>query len=117
MGGSGGPTMAKLAQQALSQCPSTKVVLGGYSQGAMVVHSALSSLSGTTISAVTAFGDPENGSGFTGVDDSKVVRYCDSGDSVCDMMGKTTGSGSHLSYGSNTQEAAQRIAKIVGVTA
>lgn len=44
LGADGGPTMAALVKQALSQCPSTKVVLSGYSQGAMVVHNAAGSL-------------------------------------------------------------------------
>lgn len=144
MGGSGGPTMAKLAQTALQQCPDTKVILGGYSQGAMVVHSALSDIDGSKIAAVTAFGDPMNGESFSGVADSKVVRYCGGtyrftysppppqptdllckslltiqpgGDMVCDMSGKTQGTGSHLSYSSNLSEAASRLAQIVGVKA
>lgn len=37
MGASGGPAMASQAQAALSSCPDTKLVLAGYSQGAMVV--------------------------------------------------------------------------------
>lgn len=116
-GGDGGATMAKLAQQALTQCPDTKIVLGGYSQGAMVVHTALNTLDGSKVAAVAAFGDPYNGESFKGVDDSKVVRYCKSDDEVCDLSGTTSGTGSHLSYGSNTSAAAQKVAQIVGVTA
>ena len=54
MGGSGGPTMAKLVKQALSQCPKTKVLLGGYSQGAMVVHNAANSLDAGQITRLQA---------------------------------------------------------------
>ncbi|KAH0000569.1 cutinase, partial [Aureobasidium melanogenum] len=117
MGASGGPKMAALATQALKQCPDTKIILGGYSQGAMVVHNALGSIDGSKIAAVTAFGDPMNGQSFKGVDDSKVVRYCGSSDFVCDLTGKTQGTGSHLSYGSNLAEAASRLSQIVGVKA
>ncbi|CAD0044132.1 unnamed protein product [Aureobasidium pullulans] len=117
IGASGGPKMAALANQALKQCPDTKIILGGYSQGAMVVHNALNSVDGSKIAAVTAFGDPMNGQTFKGVDDSKVVRYCGSSDFVCDMSGKTQGTGSHISYGSNLAEAASRLAQIVGVKA
>ena len=46
-GGNGGSLMTSLAQQALQQCPNTKVVLSGYSQGGFVVHSAASSLAST----------------------------------------------------------------------
>lgn len=84
----------------------------------MVVHYALANgLSGATVAAVTAFGDPENGDAFTGVSAADTVRYCDEGDVVCDLTGTTTGTGTHLSYGSNTQAAAEKIAQIVGVTA
>lgn len=46
MGASGGPKMAYLTKTALKNCPDTKVVLGGYSQGSMVVHNAAKSLGG-----------------------------------------------------------------------
>ena len=116
MGGTGGPKMAALVNQALQQCPDTKIILGGYSQGAMVVHNALNTIDGSKIAAVAAFGDPMNGQSFKGVDDSKVVRYCGSTDFVCDFSGKTQGAGSHLSYGSNLAEAASRLSQIVGGT-
>lgn len=59
-GGDGGPTMKSLAQQALANCPTTKIVLSGYSQGAMVVHNALNKqgLSSSSVSAIVEFGDP-----------------------------------------------------------
>ena len=40
----GSTDMAQLTQQALKACPSTKVVLAGYSQGAEQVHGALMNL-------------------------------------------------------------------------
>lgn len=46
-GGTGGPLMTSLAQQALKQCPNTKLVLSGYSQGGIVVHAAADSLKAT----------------------------------------------------------------------
>ena len=36
--------MVSLAQQALQQCPNSKIVLSGYSQGGFVVHVAAQSL-------------------------------------------------------------------------
>ena len=43
MGQDGGPELAKLAKQALSQCPNTQVAISGYSQGATVCHYAIKS--------------------------------------------------------------------------
>ena len=40
----GSTNMAQLTQQVLQACPSTKVVLAGYSQGAEQVHGALMNL-------------------------------------------------------------------------
>ena len=37
----GSQKMASMARQKMSQCPQTKVVLSGYSQGAEQVHGAL----------------------------------------------------------------------------
>ena len=60
MGASGATSLKNLVQQALSQCPSTKIALGGYSQGGLVVHYALNraGLSSSSISSIVYFGDP-----------------------------------------------------------
>ena len=42
-----------------SACPSTKYVLGGYSQGAMVISKALASLNADKIIYAATFGDPK----------------------------------------------------------
>ena len=114
LGGTGGPTMAKLAEKAITACPKTKLVLSGYSQGAMVVHSALSTFDGGKVSAIAVFGDPLNGEAFKGVDKSKVIEVCGSSDFICDR-GPTNVSGSHLSYGSDAQKAADFIVKATGL--
>lgn len=52
---------ASLVEQAFSQCPDTKVVMGGYSQGGQITHNAAAVLSAETmgnVSAVVIFGDP-----------------------------------------------------------
>jgi cutinase len=36
--------MVTLARSVMAKCPDTKILLGGYSQGAMQVHQALGSL-------------------------------------------------------------------------
>jgi predicted esterase len=107
--------MATEAKSILSSCPDTKLVLGGYSQGGMVVHNALSAqgLDGSKIAAVVAFGDPFNGQNFEGVDASNVKEFCGSADALC-SSGGTDGSGSHLDYGSDADAAAKFIVGVVG---
>ena len=115
LGGSGGLTMAKLANEALKACPKTKLVLSGYSQGAMVVHNALSSgLDGSSVSAIVVFGDPINGESFKGVDSSRALEVCRSSDFICDH-GPINVSGSHLSYGSDAGKAADFVVKTIGL--
>lgn len=40
----GATAMAKLVQQVKTKCPSSKIIIGGYSQGAQQVHGALLNL-------------------------------------------------------------------------
>ena len=60
LGKSGAGPLKKLVQKALSQCPSTKIALGGYSQGGLVIHYALNNdgLSSSSVSSIVYFGDP-----------------------------------------------------------
>lgn len=108
--------MASQAKQVLSSCPNSKVVLSGYSQGAMVVHNALSSqdLDGSKIAAVVAFGDPLNGQKFEGVDAAKTKEFCGSSDFLC-SSGGSTGSGSHLDYTGDADAAAKFIVQATGL--
>lgn len=50
--------MAKLAQKALSQCPTTHVTIAGYSQGGEVCHYAVknSGLSPSDVSSCVIYG-------------------------------------------------------------
>ena len=48
-----------LLEMVNSSCPDTKYVLGGYSQGAMVVSKAIHSISSDKIIYVATFGDPK----------------------------------------------------------
>lgn len=41
-------------RQAVTQCPNTKVVLSGYSQGAQLVHNAATQISSAVANRVTA---------------------------------------------------------------
>ncbi|CZT22716.1 uncharacterized protein RCC_08421 [Ramularia collo-cygni] len=116
MGATGGAAMASQAGNILSSCPDTKLVLAGYSQGAMAVHNALSAqgLDGSKVAAVVAFGDPFNGQDFEGVDASKVMEFCGSSDFLCSRGGSNGSGSSHLSYGGDAEAAAEFIVGVVG---
>lgn len=112
MGGEGGTAMAKLVQQSASQCPDSKVVLGGYSQGAMVVHRAAGSLeTGQAVGAVT-FGDPLKTMPLESIDKEHWKMYCAQGDPVCLNGGNVM---AHLSYGGQAEEAAVFLAGAAGL--
>jgi predicted esterase len=52
---------ANLVTKAFSMCPSSKIVMGGYSQGGQLVHKAATLLPASTMKAVSSvviFGDP-----------------------------------------------------------
>ncbi|KAJ8071336.1 hypothetical protein OCU04_001668 [Sclerotinia nivalis] len=82
----GAKTMAGLINNTLTTCPNTHLTVSGYSQGAQLVHLAMSSLSGTTasrIKSVVMFGDPMNGTALNGVDASRVRTFCNPKDDIC----------------------------------
>ncbi|KAL6233719.1 cutinase-domain-containing protein [Aspergillus navahoensis] len=110
LGGSGGPKMASLVETALKQCPDTKVVLGGYSQGAMVVHNAASKLSSGQVAGAVTFGDPFKSQKPANIDQFKT--FCASGDPVCLNGGNVM---AHLSYGADAQTAAQFLVSAAGL--
>lgn len=104
--------MASLVKQALKQCPNTKVVLGGYSQGSMVVHNAANSLSAGQVSAAVLFGDPFKMQSVGKLDDSNRKEFCAQGDPVC-LNGVNIMA--HLSYGADAEEAAKFLVQASGV--
>lgn len=72
--------MSAQAIAALASCPSTLIILGGYSQGGEVVHNTCT-LMKTQVSSVTAvvtFGDPFKSEKLTGVDSTKWRSFCGS---------------------------------------
>ena len=46
--------MAQLTARAMSQCPNTKVVMSGYSQGGQLVHKAAKQLSAAVAAKVSS---------------------------------------------------------------
>jgi cutinase len=118
-GASGGPYMAMLAREARRQCPDTKIVLAGYSQGARCIHGALEKsehpVDGREIAAVVAFGDPLNGANaFKDVRREKVLQVCGDSDDRC-QSGEVDQwvHGGHVSYGQTAEEVARWIKKTV----
>jgi len=82
----GSAEMATQIKQAHSQCPSTKLVVSGYSQGGQLVHNAIALLPAATaaaISSVVIFGDPDDGKALPNVAASKVDTFCHLGDDIC----------------------------------
>ena len=72
--------------QAVSKCPSTKIVVSGYSQGAQLVHTAtqrLSAANAARVSAVVTFGDADRDETFGVVTNSKILIICHVGDNIC----------------------------------
>ena len=117
LGADGGPTMSQLVQQAIKQCPDTKIALSGYSQGGLVVHNAAtqSGFPASSINSVVIFGDPFNGQAVKGIDSSKLLEICADGDDVCNGSGSFSITQAHLSYGNNAGQAADFVSKAAGV--
>ncbi|KZM25608.1 Cutinase [Ascochyta rabiei] len=83
----GATTMFNLINTAISKCPSTKIVVTGYSQGAQLVHTAtqrLTAAAAARVSAVVTFGDADRDETFGSVATSKVLIICHQGDNICE---------------------------------
>jgi cutinase len=105
--------MASLVASTKSQCPSSKIVLSGYSQGAMVVHNAFrQGVASSDIAGAVLFGDPLKSQTVGDLGAAKTKQFCASADTICG--GGNDLQGTHLSYGSVAGEAADFIAGIVG---
>lgn len=108
--------MAELVKTAKSQCPDSKIILSGYSQGAMVVHNAFKQgVSASDVAGTVMFGDPLKTQAITGLTTDQVKEFCATTDSICGTGDNP--SGGHLSYGSVAGEAADYIIKAAGLSA
>lgn len=82
--------MRALITQAATECPSSKLVVSGYSQGAALVHRSVESASTSVkdrIYAAVTFGDTQkaqDGGQVPNFDPSKTLILCHDGDEVCD---------------------------------
>ncbi|KAK3933611.1 cutinase [Diplogelasinospora grovesii] len=82
----GSQQMAADVTQALSACPSTKLVMSGYSQGGQIVHNAAKLLPAATmakVSSVVIFGDPDYPTPVVNVPASQQLVICHAGDNIC----------------------------------
>jgi cutinase len=108
--------MASDVAAALAQCPSTKIIVAGYSQGAMVVHNAFSAqgLKPAQVSGAVLFGDPLIRLPIKDLSTNKTKEFCGSSDGIC---GQPTGdvNGGHLSYGAVADKAADFIISAAGL--
>ncbi|KAF3909282.1 Cutinase [Dactylellina cionopaga] len=96
-----------MADFAAKACSSTAIILAGYSQGAQLVHNAVSLMSQATANKVTAvvmFGDPDEGDALGKGLDAKSKTFCANGDLIC--LGQAIVLPPHLSYGSDAGAAA-----------
>jgi len=78
--------MAASAKRAAVQCPDSKIVLSGFSQGAQVTHKAAKLLSPSLhsrIGAIVLFGDPNKGKLFPDLLNRNVKTFCHEGDLIC----------------------------------
>ncbi|KAI5803921.1 cutinase [Geopyxis carbonaria] len=105
----------KHMQETAASCPDTKFALGGYSQGAMVVHDVnVSAELKAKVVAVAVFGDPYRtltSAGWPTSSTDNVYSTCAEGDPVCENGMNVM---AHLSYTDKTTEAAQFIAQRAG---
>ncbi|TKA68140.1 hypothetical protein B0A55_06949 [Friedmanniomyces simplex] len=112
----GSATLAALVGRAQSQCPNTKLVVSGYSQGGQLVHNAAAMVSASEtafVNSVVIFGDPDNGEPVGSIPSSKVLIICHVGDDIClhgDLVLPP-----HLTYAVNAQQAANFVVSKAGL--
>lgn len=103
----GSANLASQIEEAHSLCPSTRLVVSGYSQGCQLVHNAIALVPAAVaswISKVVVFGDPDDGQAIPNVASSKILTYCHEGDDIC-LNGDFI-LPAHLTYAENVVTAA-----------
>lgn len=107
----GSERFLNLTNQASVKCPDTRIVLGGYSQGAQVMHNAAENFSPEVTSRVDAavvFGDPKKTQPIGSIPSEKVMSICHDGDIICNYVGATA---PHLTYSQDAPQAASFVMK------
>ncbi|KAK7737362.1 hypothetical protein SLS53_006666 [Cytospora paraplurivora] len=112
----GSQEMASLAIQAFDECPDSKIVLSGYSQGGQLVHNAAGLLPAATMQAVSSvviFGDPDSAQTVSNADTSRVLIICHADDIICE--GGDIIVYEHLTYAAEADTAAAFIVSKAGL--
>jgi len=104
--------------KAAAACPNTKVVAGGYSQGAALTHRSIENLPSSVkdkIVGVVTFGDTQNAQDNGAIPNfpsNKLKIFCNVGDLVCARTLIITAA--HLTYGADADEAADFLLSKIG---
>ncbi|KAM7192312.1 Cutinase domain containing protein [Naviculisporaceae sp. PSN 640] len=105
--------MKRQIEKAVNQCPTSRIVVGGYSQGAALTHRAVEDLPQAQkdrIAAAFTFGDTQNQQDNGQIPNfprEKTIIICNVGDLVC--SGTLTLLAPHFTYGRRADEAVQFI--------
>ncbi|EGY17577.1 cutinase [Verticillium dahliae VdLs.17] len=121
-GGTDGPSIAAMSSILLGaamNCPASKVVVGGYSQGAAVAHRSIESLppvAKNQIVGVLTVGDTQktqDGSRIFNFPPDRVSFLCNPGDVICD--GQLVVLAPHLDYTRRAGEGVGFLASKIGI--
>ncbi|RDI83073.1 hypothetical protein Vi05172_g6977 [Venturia inaequalis] len=86
IGMDGGMACKGILEKMVAQCPNSKFVTAGYSQGAMVARICVayaSDAAKANVLGILTYGDPFNGATVKGLDQSKIKINCNPTDGVC----------------------------------
>ncbi|KAL0933103.1 cutinase [Colletotrichum truncatum] len=103
----GASFMAKVATSTQSKCPNTKLTMSGYSQGSQVARLAIAQMppdAQAKVSSVVLFGDPLGGKAIQGIDSTRLLVVCHTGDNIC--QGGSFIFDPHLNYSLDAPTAA-----------
>ncbi|TID18053.1 hypothetical protein E2P81_ATG11022 [Venturia nashicola] len=103
IGMDGGMACKGILEKMVAQCPNSKFVTSGYSQGAMVARICVAYASEAAkkkVIAILNYGDPFNGATVKGFDQSKIKVNCNPTDGVC--KGDFSIGVGHLSYSTSS---------------
>ncbi|KAF2793091.1 carbohydrate esterase family 5 protein, partial [Melanomma pulvis-pyrius CBS 109.77] len=103
----GSKLMAATVGQVMKACPSTNLVMSGYSQGGQLVHNAASMLTPAEtafVKSAVIFGDPDNGKAVGTVSAADTLVVCHNGDLICAVPALVLAP--HLTYAKDAGTAA-----------